>query len=549
MLFRKYARYLRAKTYGYQDVRRLGKIIEQIGIKGQPTNKDKKILFAVSLGGEIGVVRLESFLGAVLKYKGVESHFLLCDKFLSACQLCTYKAFNDDINNFIINGPSKLFCTSCYTDAKKAINTCGFKVHTYSEYVSNAELDQINSIVNTFEHEKIEDWEYEGIPVGEHAYAGALRFYTRSTLDKTKEANDVLKRYFEAALKTTFAIKNLLAKGNFDCVVAHHGIYVPQGLIVQVAKAMNIRVVTWNVAYRKKTFIFSHGDTYHHTLMNEPNKNWEAIPWDKKKEKQLFGYIDSRLKGTGDWITFQSKNNEINKSNLLTDFISKNNGINVALLTNVLWDAQVHYEQNAFDSMLEWIYYTIEYFKDRNDLNLIIRIHPAEVRNKLPSKQLIFNEINKRYQTLPQNVLVLDALSDVTSYEVAQESHCCLIYGTKMGVELSAMGNPIIVAGEAWIRNKGLTYDAKSKSEYRALLDQIPEGIEISAEQIELAKKYAYHFFFRRMIPLDGIDYNYGTPPFKIDLKQAKQVIQHPTKSINTIIDGLRYQKSFIYDE
>jgi hypothetical protein len=255
------------------------------------------------------------------------------------------------------------------------------------------------------------------------------------------------------------------------------------------------------------------------------------------------------LKGTGDWITFQSKNNEINKSNLLTDFISKNNGINVALLTNVLWDAQVHYEQNAFDNMLEWIYYTIEYFKDRNDLNLIIRIHPAEVRNKLPSKQLIFNEINKRYQTLPQNVLVLDALNDVTSYEVAQESHCCLIYGTKMGVELSAMGNPIIVAGEAWIRNKGLTYDAKSKSEYRALLDQIPEGIEMSAEQIELAKKYAYHFFFRRMIPLDGIDYNYGTPPFKIDLKKAKHVIQYPTKSINTVFNGLLHQKPFIYDE
>ena len=104
MLLRKYARYFRAKTYAYNDVKRLGKIMKKISRTKQYNNK--KVLFAVSLGGEIGVVRLESFLGAVLKYKGIESHFLLCDKFLTACQLCTYKVFDDDINHFIINGLS-----------------------------------------------------------------------------------------------------------------------------------------------------------------------------------------------------------------------------------------------------------------------------------------------------------------------------------------------------------------------------------------------------------------------------------------------------------
>ena len=35
---------------------------------------------------------------------------------------------------------------------------------------------------------------------------------------------------------------------------------------------------TWNVAYRKRRFIFSHDDTYHHTLMTEPRDYWEQMP-------------------------------------------------------------------------------------------------------------------------------------------------------------------------------------------------------------------------------------------------------------------------------
>ena len=49
------------------------------------------------------------------------------------------------------------------------------------------------------------------------------------------------------------------------------------------------------------------------------------------------------------------------------------------MLTNVLWDAQLHYPNNAFKSMTEWILYTVKYFSKRSDTQLIIRVHPAEV--------------------------------------------------------------------------------------------------------------------------------------------------------------------------
>ena len=81
--------------------------------------------------------------------------------------------------------------------------------------------------------------------------------------------------------------------------------------------------------------------------------------------------------------------------------------------------------------------------------------------------------------------------------------NAAIIYGTKTGVELTSLGIPAIVAGEAWIRNKGVT---TRRSLGRATTaDPEPPAASASAwtgEQVRRARMYAYHFFFRRMLPL-----------------------------------------------
>ncbi|MGO8381610.1 hypothetical protein ACC745_39445, partial [Rhizobium ruizarguesonis] len=52
------------------------------------------------------------------------------------------------------------------------------------------------------------------------------------------------------------------------------------------------------------------------------------------------------------------------------------------------------------------------------------------------------------------------------TYSLCEGSNAVIIYGTKTGVEMTAKGIPVIVAGEAWIRNKGLTLDADTPENY-----------------------------------------------------------------------------------
>jgi hypothetical protein len=546
---RKWLRIFRAKTYGYRDIYQLADHLKNL--ENYKLNKNKsssKILFATSLGGELASVKLESMLAVALQFNDYECEFLLCDGILPACQLCTYKSFNDRVGQFVKEGPQKLFCPSCYKDASKAIKSLGFGLHTYSQYLNKKDFEKIKSTLEKISFDSIPDYCMDDVPVGEHALAGALRFLTRSTITKDKLGLDVLRRYFEAALLTVYVIKNILNSNNIRCIVVNHGIYVPHGLTVQVARSLDIPVVVWNVSYRKNTFIFSHDDTYHHTLMSEPVSEWENIEWNEEKEDRLQTYLRSRLKGTGDWITFQNEKNEINNNSELEAFLGDNSTKCVSLLTNVLWDAQVHYHQNTFPNMLEWILFTIEYFKTRSDLKLIIRVHPAEVRSMLPSKQQVVDEISRKYPELPKNILLIPPLSPITSYEVALRSCCCLIYGTKMGVELSVLGIPVIVAGEAWIRNKGFTYDVSSQSEYQDILNKIPDDKNYYANTDVLrAKKYAYHFFFRRMLEINLFESANGWPPYKLPNIISENQVKI-NNALNCIVSGITNKNKFIVD-
>ncbi len=60
----------------------------------------------------------------------------------------------------------------------------------------------------------------------------------------------------------------------------------------------------------------------------------------------------------------------------------------------------------------------------------------------------------------------------MSTYALMSLCNAAIIYGTKMGVELTSVGLPVIVAGEAWIRNKGLTHDASSPEEYFRILER-----------------------------------------------------------------------------
>lgn len=505
-----------------------------------------RVLIATTTGGHPSSPIMESLLAVALTLRGADVHFLLCDSLLPACLIAEVQLMSAEA--FARLGPQGYFCRGCFQHAHSIYQPLGLPVHRFSQWISPEEVRDAKSQSALIPCADIGGHVKDGIAVGEHAVAGALRFFARADLTGQSHAEAVLRHYLEGAMLTALVTRNLLESRPFDAVCLNHALYVPQGIVASAARAKGCRVAAWNVAYRKRSFIFSHDETYHHTLMTEPVSEWENLAWNSGHEQALLDYLNSRRTSGRDWIAFQDKNPEEDLTTILTGLGVDPSKPRMGLLTNVAWDAQLHYPANAFPNMLDWVIKTIAYFSDRPDLQLIIRVHPAEISGGIASRQRVAEEIAKAFPSLPRNVFVIPPESRISTYAVMETCDSVIIYGTKTGVELTSLGIPTIVAGEAWIRNKGVTIDATSAESYFRILDDLPLGKRMSEDAISRARKYAYHFFFRRMIPISQVaPTGMKEPQFRLDVSGLEELLPGRSRGLDVICDGILRGSPFVY--
>ena len=507
-------------------------------------SKGPKVLIATSVGGSSPMSLVESAIAVALTLRGIQVHTLLCDNVLPAC----LRAEFPEVPPPILEGYAlpKVLCDGCLRTGQYLLDPLGLTAHSYSSLLNSDEYKNARRLALEIPFHDIKSYFLKNWAVGEHAFAGALRYFATGNLSNEPKAEMVVRRYFEGAILTANIMDRLLQKGEFTAACFNHGIYSPHGVVGEVCRSSGVRVVNWNPAYRKHCFIFSHDDTYHHTLMSEPTSAWDQIPWNDEMEQQILDYLKSRWKGKRDWIWFHEKPDEE------FDVFANQIGLDlnkpiIGMLTNVMWDAQLHYPANAFPNMMSWMVQTIKYFSRRPDLQLLIRVHPAEIRGTMRSRQPILEEIKKVFPVLPSNTFVIPPESPVSTYAAMVRCNAVIIYGTKTGVELTSIGIPVIVGGEAWIRNKGLTRDAATSEEYFRILDELPLKGPMDSERIVRSRKYAYHFFFRRMIPMGFMEPVPAWPPYRIAISSLEELLPGADAGLDIICNGILSGSPFIY--
>lgn len=539
------------------------------------------VMLCSSVGTSGAVLTHDSLLAAALTLRGTRVEVFLCDAALPACEICTW--FSIPTPTFLQDGPQKKRCDTCWPYGISVFEKLGIKIHRFSQYLEPADYEFAKETVQSLADDELANFCLDGATLGEEAYAASLRYFFVGDLRAEPDGIRVLRRYLESAILVKRAVHKLFITQQPDVAVFHHGVYVPQGVIGQVARQTGVRVVNWSVGYRNRTFVYSHEDTYHRTMIDEPIESWRDKPLRPKQEKKLMDYLDSRLRGSEDWSKIHGENYNPQED---FDHIRQSLGLDerpiCLLLTNVTWDAQLYYKNVGFPSLLDWVEYTIRSFESRPDLQLVIRIHPSETNRA--TRQLVMNVMKERLgPNLPKNVFVVKGTSKISTYALGEMADSVIIFGTKTGVEMAARGIPVIVAGEAWVRNKGITRDVSSMTEYQQVLDSLPLLERMSPEQTELAKRYAYHYFFRRMMPFSSYTSRTGkyakitnassskslwskiqrkvqkqealpnliqvSTPFDLDIERLHQLLPGKDKALDILCEGILQGTPFIYTE
>jgi len=320
--------------------------------------------------------------------------------------------------------------------------------------------------------------------------------YTLQVEDFDRES-ELYKLRLRMNRSAALAALALLQEERPDAVLVPNGLVTELGVFYQVARHLDLQTVTYEFNDQREQIWLSQNDIVMH---QNTDTLWAArgnTPLTESEREEIAALEDARTsakkygKGTRFWQDVASMGGEQLRKALGLDERP------VALLaTNVLGDS-LTLGRNAFaSSMAEWITKTVQYFAKRDDVQLVVRVHPGERLMKGPS---MLNVIERALPERPAHIHVIGPDEKLNTYDCMEIAGLGLAYTTTVGMEMAMRGVPVILAGVTHYRGRGFTFDPSSWDEYYTTLDRLLSDLpayRLSQEQVETAWNYAYRFFF-----------------------------------------------------
>jgi len=316
-------------------------------------------------------------------------------------------------------------------------------------------------------------------------------------MEEVDDLSDVYKLRRERNMDAARTAYYWLKSNRPDVVIIPNGTIQELGIVYRVARILNIPAVTYEFGdQRQRIWIAQNTEV----MRQETDQLWntrQQVPLSEFELDRLRALFTARQRASL-WENFARRWQETLPQGGET--VRAALGLDqrpVALLaTNVLGDSLTLGRQVFSKSMAEWISRTVQYFAGRDDVQLVIRVHPGEV---LTHGQSMVDVVHHVLPRLPDHIRMVGPKDQLNTYDLFEVADLGLVYTTTVGLEMALAGLPVIVTGQTHYRKRGFTYDPDSWVMYYKQMGQIletPKNYRLSPNEVDLAWRYAYRFFF-----------------------------------------------------
>lgn len=465
-------------------------------------------------------VQWEGMIGQALRLRGADVTYITCGGGLEIC---------DRVNTW--EGPP-VPCGTCTRYVGRSLALHGFPTTTIAEGWDAddpgewRDLDEVSAAA-------LASVETAGLPLGDMVGIPAKWFLMGSRIEDDPLGPVTLRRFLRSGRRVVKGLTAALDRLQPGVVVLLNGLFFFESIAWELCRRRGIEVVTYERGFIKDTLLFRRdapaclGDVSHLWA------RWADIPLTPAEEGDLDEYLEDRRSGrrTIDryWVNPRFDQWEHTRTE----------GRLVTLFTNLTWDSAVIGQDVAFPSIHDWLVAAVEFFAGRPQHQLVVRIHPAEV--KLPGKQTrepLGEFLAERFPDLPPNVRVIGADDSTSSYPMMEASDLGLVFTSTTGLELALTGTPVVVAGRTHYRNKGFTLDVASPEEFEATIDDALADPTMVAPDRELARRYAYLFFFRAPVHSPGVE-EHVPGLARITVEDLAELAPGADPDVDRICDGI----------
>ncbi len=295
------------------------------------------------------------------------------------------------------------------------------------------------------------------------------------------------------------ALAHWLRRTRPDVLIVPNGAILEFGVAYEVAHRLGIPTVTYEFEYQREHAWLSQGLP---VMELDTTDLWQAVSQKPLTPQQLARLQEmmTARRGGRTWETHARAWQNVGRAG--PQAVRRRLGLDdrplLLIATNVFGDSVTIGHQVFTRGMGDWLTETLRFFARRPDVQVVVRIHPGEAKLAAGGTSMLA-VISQTFPRLPENIRVVPPEADVNSYDLVAMAQVGLVYTTTLGLEMAMDGLPVIVAGRVHYRGRGFTLDPDSWEAYFRLLEQAaaqPSTLRPSPERVELARRYAYHFFF-----------------------------------------------------
>lgn len=346
---------------------------------------------------------------------------------------------------------------------------------------------------------------YNGWPIGEWVRSSVHSHFRTDALDiDDPNIRAVYQRYAAGGAAIATGLDALYRHEKPDAQLLFNGRMAPTRIALELAKLHGIRTITEE---RGQAPGYMRLVKNTHCLDPQPffalYEKWKDTPLNKQEIGELQNLLENHLSGFG---------HEIGKfvaptagPGTIRETLKIDETKRLAVLFTSSTDEPQGQPEAAgvFDHQHQWIKASIEKFRSEPNWHLVIRTHPNSGGKRAVGtnrKELEF--IDELQKNLPNNVSIVKPEDDLSSFDLIQAAHCGLIWHSSIGVEMAALGRPVLRVGNYWFHDTDCMRSIEDPAEYESAVSSLLKDSEedLSMERTISAWRLAYCWFFRQSV-------------------------------------------------
>ncbi len=478
----------------------------------------------------------EITIAHALKLRGAEFKFIGCDAVFSDC----------DQHWEAASPRTEQSCTVCREFQNRVFSNLQIEPVWLSDKLDNNAKHEVDDWVNSLQDHELLNADFKGYKLGNWVESSVHSFYRIKELDFNEPR--IVKTYrsfLSGAALACLALNKYFDEFKPDVLMLLNGRFFSHRVAFEIARERGVTVYTHERGRTDNTLRIYKDETF--LTFNTLAESWEAwkeVPLTRQEMQTVDKIMEERAKGIntgwksfvrGDkkrWEDFFSTIKAHPDDKIVTLFTSSDDeaGVSKAWLPHII-------------DQFEWINRTIEYFKNKPEYKLVIRVHPNTIGHTGVNFQFLKKIIDLKKKATSQVHIVMPQ-DNVNSYQLLEVSEAVLTYFSSLSLEAVLRGKPALVCSKGLFYNKGFAESLLKADEYESKLDSVlRQGL--TKEQLRAAYRYAYHYFVRQSIPFSKVE-TVNVHHAKITYDDLSELLPGKDKDLDHICKAILERKSVI---